>query len=268
MPDRLKLLAAWGPCPSATCYRSAVRRRLLTVAIFLLAGAVVNVPVAWGCAVWARFPYSESTTAVPTEAERGWLERIGWRATPDTIWCIYEIKVDDLRGVGVVERAFSESRSERRPFETYDVRLHTKLHFAVLTRAGWPLHSLAGERWDVDADEAVYNPPWKAADAGPYYLQPIRTGDGRIVRPMEQWQSRSAVVVVGRGTTASRVLPLRPIRPGFAVNTLFYAALLWLPFALYTVRRLIRQRRGLCLACGYDLRHAGHEACPECGVTA
>ena len=37
------------------------------------------------------------------------------------------------------------------------------------------------------------------------------------------------------------------------------------PFAL---RRLIRRRRGLCLACGYDLRHTEHEACPECGVTA
>ncbi len=63
-------------------------------------------------------------------------------------------------------------------------------------------------------------------------------------------------------------LPLRPIWPGFAVNTIFYAALLWLPFAPFALRRLIRQRRGLCPACGYDLRHAEHEACPECGVTA
>ncbi len=65
------------------------------------------------------------------------------------------------------------------------------------------------------------------------------------------------------------LLPLRPIWTSFAVNTFFYAAVLWLlipgPFALH---RLIRRRRGLCLACGYDLRHAEHEACPECGVTA
>ncbi len=65
-----------------------------------------------------------------------------------------------------------------------------------------------------------------------------------------------------------RALPLRPIWPGFAVNTIFYAALLWLPFAPFTLRRLIRRRRGLCPACGYDLRHAEHEGCPECGVTA
>ncbi len=66
-----------------------------------------------------------------------------------------------------------------------------------------------------------------------------------------------------------RVLPLLPLWPGFPINTLFYASLLWLlipgPFVL---RRLIRRRRGLCPACGYDLRHGEHEACPECGLTA
>ncbi len=66
-----------------------------------------------------------------------------------------------------------------------------------------------------------------------------------------------------------RALPLRPIWPGFAINTLFYAAILGLvipgPFAL---RRYIRRKRGLCVACGYDLSHADHDACPECGAVA
>ena len=67
-------------------------------------------------------------------------------------------------------------------------------------------------------------------------------------------------------------LPLGPIWPGFAANTLFYAAILWLlipgPFVL---RRVIRVRGGRCGACGYDLKGAEHDrACPECGgnVTA
>ena len=63
------------------------------------------------------------------------------------------------------------------------------------------------------------------------------------------------------------ILPLRPIWPGFTINTPFYAAILWLlipgPFAL---RRVIRRKRGLCVACNYDLRHADHDACPECGL--
>ncbi len=60
-------------------------------------------------------------------------------------------------------------------------------------------------------------------------------------------------------------LPLRPLWLGFAVNTLFYAAVLWLlilgPFAL---RRLIRRRRGLCPKCGYPMGESS--VCTECGV--
>ena len=51
-------------------------------------------------------------------------------------------------------------------------------------------------------------------------------------------------------TNASwKAWPVRPIWPGFAINTLFYAAILWLlirgPFAL---RRFIRVKRGRCPA--------------------
>ena len=65
----------------------------------------------------------------------------------------------------------------------------------------------------------------------------------------------------------SVMLPLRPIWPGFAINTAFHAGLLRLlipvPFAL---RKHIRRKRGLCVKCGYDLKGAEHEACPECGA--
>ncbi len=55
---------------------------------------------------------------------------------------------------------------------------------------------------------------------------------------------------------------------GFAINTLFYAAILWLLIlGPFTLRRLIRRRRGLCPACGYDMKHAEHDqGCPECGA--
>ncbi|MHC4102380.1 MAG: hypothetical protein ACYSW1_16050, partial [Planctomycetota bacterium] len=70
-------------------------------------------------------------------------------------------------------------------------------------------------------------------------------------------------------TDWTRVIPLAPIWPGFAVDTLFYAAI-WAALLLLlvgpgAVRRTARAARGLCGHCGYDLRHAGHEACPECG---
>ena len=59
-------------------------------------------------------------------------------------------------------------------------------------------------------------------------------------------------------------VPLRPVWPNFAVNTLFYAAILWLlipgPFVL---RRFIRVRRGLCPACAYPRGES--DVCSECG---
>jgi len=68
----------------------------------------------------------------------------------------------------------------------------------------------------------------------------------------------------------NRVIPLAPIWFGFAVDTLFYAAI-WL-FLLYLlagpgiIKRTIRHNRGHCIKCGYDLRHVEHEKCPECGA--
>ncbi len=65
------------------------------------------------------------------------------------------------------------------------------------------------------------------------------------------------------------MLPLAITVPGFAANTLFYAAVLWLLFAApFATRRLIRRKRGHCIKCGYDIRHADHDACPECGTVA
>ena len=56
----------------------------------------------------------------------------------------------------------------------------------------------------------------------------------------------------------------RPLWPGFAVNTIFYATFLWLlicgPFAL---RRFIRMKRGRCPACAYPRGESN--VCSECG---
>ena len=61
---------------------------------------------------------------------------------------------------------------------------------------------------------------------------------------------------------------MRPIWPGFAINTVFYAGILWMLFAgPFALRRRSRRRRGLCVKCGYDLRGSvDANACPECGT--
>ncbi len=68
------------------------------------------------------------------------------------------------------------------------------------------------------------------------------------------------------GATMAR-LPLFPVWPGFALNTLFYAALAWMLWQLpLALRRRRRRSKGLCVRCGYDRKGIGEEVvCPECG---
>jgi hypothetical protein len=70
--------------------------------------------------------------------------------------------------------------------------------------------------------------------------------------------------------TSKRLLPTRPLLPGFALDTSLYAAcafLVWsAPSAGRRIRRRLRRARGHCPACGYDLRGSTSAVCPECGV--
>ena len=65
-----------------------------------------------------------------------------------------------------------------------------------------------------------------------------------------------------------RPLGAFPLWPGFAINTIFYAAILWMMFVMPgALRRKRRSQRGLCIHCDYDLRGAPADSanCPECG---
>src|SRR5262245_26344332 len=61
-----------------------------------------------------------------------------------------------------------------------------------------------------------------------------------------------------------RALPFLPIWPGFAINTIFYAAIVLLLFAAPgRLRRRRRIKRGLCPACAYPV--GSSDTCSECG---
>ena len=66
--------------------------------------------------------------------------------------------------------------------------------------------------------------------------------------------------------TGAKAIPFLPIWPGLVLDTVFYAApLLVASRGLLALRGLIRRKRGLCVACGYDLRGNIEHGCPECG---
>ncbi len=88
---------------------------------------------------------------------------------------------------------------------------------------GWPFRGLESEAHS-------WGPPW----------QPTR-----LLGPIDP---------------ANGFLLICPVWPGFAINTLFYAAILWGSVAL---RRFVRVRRGLCPKCAYPMGESA--VCTECG---
>lgn len=87
---------------------------------------------------------------------------------------------------------------------------------------------------------------------------------------IDGWESRSNLGVISVGADGiilfDRTWPRRVVVPRLLINTFSYAFVLWLLWsAPFATRRLIRRRRGRCVRCGYDLRHADHDVCPECG---
>jgi len=86
---------------------------------------------------------------------------------------------------------------------------------------------------------------------------PCRSMSGGMLvdRSTREVQLKAAMYVEGFWFVPNARLPLRPIFPGFLINTLFYAAM-WFGifFGVATLRRLVRKKRGRCVKCGYDLR--------------
>jgi len=116
---------------------------------------------------------------------------------------------------------------------------------------------------------------------------PLRPFRGRVIGGIPIDSKPAPGAGVGRGGLRfPRAVPVRPIWPGLIANTVFYAAgwfvLLYGFIRLKGLRRVIRERRGLCPQCGYDLRGqapggphprplsqrergASDAGCPECG---
>ncbi len=218
------------------------RRYLLTIAIFLLAGAVVNVGVAWGFAVWSnpfhgRYAFDDGQImSVAKYWSRGAtvVHFLRWRPPKSA-----ENLSDLIPNWGELEEPSSD--------------LEESIGWAALEErcvygAGWPARALWCEPKGVIYYEAFMRYS---------HRQKLLPTHGYIKTSLTPWQG------LGSGNKIPPPLPLRPTWPGFALNTILYAALLWLPFAPFALRRLIRRRRGLCPKCAYPMGESA--VCTECG---
>ncbi len=140
---------------------------------------------------------------------------------------------------------------------------------------------VAGNRYDGPTVTLTLLHPWGAGVPRVSTFPHIFVESGWPTRSMEGSMLPDGSLVesylltqANVGPVDYRLLPLRPTWPGFAINTLFYAAILWLLWSLirgpFVLRRFLRRflrlrrgRRGLCPKCAYPMGESA--VCTECG---
>ena len=143
-----------------------MKRRLVLAAIFLLAGAVVNVAVAWGCAYWISVP-----PVVPAAVDSGfwrgplpsnadspqkWWGLGRWKAPGTTRFIIHFLPVwwsPDAPPGPTVEQVLPRWAYMAHPTQVQWDKCDERLEWIVDGR-GWPLRSM-GCRVDLEPDWVI-----------------------------------------------------------------------------------------------------------------
>lgn len=213
-----------------------MRRRLRKLGAFLLLGAAVNVAIAWWCASYPRQAAPSTLPVFCTDPQEwSWIDPVRGKTS-----LLY---IERSAGIGFDRRYFF-----------YPVGDDSLDNAAERIRAGWPLRSLEGGMWMTwpwEGDEPV----WKRQKTG------RQVPDHAASFPFKWWNWPQWA------RPARQVLPLQPLWPGFAVNSLFHAIMAWTlcsaASAPWRLRRRRRANRDLCVYCGYPI--GASSICTECG---
>jgi hypothetical protein len=189
------------------------RRPVILIALLLLAGAVVNVAVAW---VLLGAPHSwtlGSRSRVIPIGDPDQLRQLTARLSISPDQPVAE-DATVVRATGWT--LVGAHRVDGAPTDWSAAR----------SDCGWPTHSMTVFLWE--------DPPnWTSSYSASF--KPLRS-----LLPGPSW-------FMGPGFDR---IPLTPIPAGFAINTLFYAAILAQPLSFFPIRRRLRARRGRCPKCG------------------
>lgn len=219
-----------------------MKRCVLTFVVFALIGSVINVAVAWVCALWAPGGGQGGTTVTgaPDAMQYWYAANKPWSLDKSYTGVIEETSAEYV-GLGWrQQRLWEPSMNVPQGPVPIGFWRRPQVASAFRTYCGWPLYCLYGEQWTryVDGSEQ-YETIYRYASA-------LSIEKGMVARE------------------SARILPLRPIWLGFVINTVFFGGILWLatcgPFVL---RRVIRRRRGRCAGCGYPVGSSA--VCTECG---
>jgi hypothetical protein len=237
-------------------HRRAIRFTLL-VLLCLLLGTLTTVGVAWFCQLRVADGTKVLNLDGPAAASHGWPP-----------WAPHALHAP---GVVVVLRAWG--RTDERVFE--NTPRSGIVHQVFVQHVGWPMSAMwLGEVVPEDYYPKRLSPGWTLS-GGRRGLQYVETYAAQRPGWTNVINVRWYLNYSGGNSTDTAVVCMAtlPLWPGFAIDTILYAAawwaLLFTPLPLYrTARRRFRVSRGMCGACGYDLKGSPGAACPECGHAA
>ncbi|MCI0631313.1 MAG: hypothetical protein L0Y44_11750 [Phycisphaerales bacterium] len=223
-----------------------MKRRLLKLGLLILAGAIVNVAVAECCAIWSPMQIHQPGYAWNAPTKEFGIDLLvppHWWLDIDKL-SLDGVSYDEFSGFGVHSKQIVVQHGP----QYVDGRIAWRL--LHVHRAGWPLRCLQCQgslEWDDRRFRRAVRKEmaWDSGVKAPSLFKHVKTNRYRI-------------------TEYRHPFPLGVVCPGFAINTIFYAAILWLLFAAPSfIRRRIRIKRGLCPACAYPVGES--ETCTECG---
>jgi hypothetical protein len=212
-------------------YDEAMRRCLSKAFILLVLGAIINVAVAWGCLyVWGRVQVS---SRLPTEHERqDWARNRPADFTQE----LSLVQSQSRLGLTTLSLTAYGEASSGGWIRIVPPTQGSWFEDNNRITAGWPCRALEGQEWHRR----------KYAAAGAYVVTRVS------MLPFAQFGQE-------------KWLPTRLLWPGFAINTIFYAAIVWGLFAMpFAIRRRWRIKRGVCVRCAYPVGTSS--ACSECGA--
>lgn len=215
--------------------------------VFLLLGAVINVAVAWAYAFRARGIPAESTWMMSDDplGSPYWACDFTSEQWPNTVRFFVYHQFDREGPMGdwwMLEQIVPAWAGFIQPPDDYDEKTR------IAQGSGWPFLSVCGGiTIDYQSNSQGANGHWVILQRNAATLMPdFSGGSSPSVRD-------------------TPLLPLRPIWPGFAINTVFYSAILWMLFAApRALRRKRRLKHGLCPACAYPI--GSSHVCTECGA--
>lgn len=237
-----------------------MKRSPITIALvvlgYLAAGAVVNLLVAAGCALWSPLsePFERHYSYIPKHAEHlvpeEWLclqrDPLG---QPTSVY--YEIEAKELCGVGV---SFTEVQAQK---ELRGKPSYPSPHRVRVLRVGLPTRfaecSTPVQKTPLWPERAIY-----ATDYSP--ALPLAHCWGGSPRYPDRWDSSLAIEFA----LAGRYLPLGVRALPFTLSSGVWAAGIYgLMRGMHHLLAIRRIRRNQCTCCAYPIGVS--DCCTECG---